>query len=113
MWLLVCEVVFEDGSGLRAHLVAGHPNAQLSAKNLKGVPERASERKQSIPQVPSVRRIVMIVREDPAQDVLRHVEPRQRGSLDGSVRYGVSYREQGSKFGSHSSHDDYGEESEI
>jgi hypothetical protein len=110
---LLCEVVFEDGSGLRAHLVAGHPNAQLSAKNLKGAPERASERKQPVPQVLSVRRIVMIAREDPAQDVVRHVEPKQRGSLDGSVRYGVSYREQGSKFGSHSSHDDYGEESEI
>jgi hypothetical protein len=97
---------------MEIHLRMTHPQAHLTDKNIAGKPPY-----QTLPVRPSKEEHVRfptwqtIKKVDPAADMLRHKERKQRPSLDATVRYADSYPEAGHRYGSHSSHDNFSDES--
>ncbi len=91
------------------HLSQIHLNVRLSDRNVNGR-LMVFERSEKEPPISRIRTWQTITKTDPAADSLKYSEPRQRESLDATVRYASSYKDRG-KFGSHPGHDDFGDDS--
>ena len=109
---LHCSDLFESAEEMRHHLSSLHPRAQHSARNIEGRSMSSLQVRWSPALCDRVPTFQRIVRDDPARDLKAGAEPKQRPSLDMTVRYAHAHRE-GGKFGSASTEDDYGEEANL
>jgi hypothetical protein len=106
---LHCADIFHGPEQMTNHLIEMHPLAKLSVNNIHGRIMLSDHIDQAISKTSNIPTWKNIVRPDPAADLKKCAEPKQKQSLDGTKLYATSYRERG-KFGSHSEHDDHGEE---
>ena len=106
---LLCADVFIGEKELEAHHLEIHRAVWPTEQCLRGRLMLPHTNRAKAPAEPRMRTWRVIEKIDPAAELVRAKEPRQRESMDATVRYAHAFRNRG--YGSHPAHDDFGDES--